>query len=154
MKKLKYFIVPLMLFSLILIGGMCEKESSRSRDKDDEEQEEQEEEYPDAFPDYLIYPGSTVGDKQEVDMESYVILDIVFWSDDSPAQISAWYLKQLNDNGYEILANNIATEDGGGLMAGEGIIQARKEGYVGLQLHIYYNLVAENVKIEILYNYI
>jgi len=45
MKKLKYLIVPLMLFSLILIGGMCEKESSRrSRDRDDEEEEELEEE--------------------------------------------------------------------------------------------------------------
>jgi len=56
MKKLKYLIVPLMLFSLILIGGMCEKESSRrSKDRDDEEEEELEEEEEEEKKDILTY---------------------------------------------------------------------------------------------------
>lgn len=45
MSKLKYFVVPLMLFSLVFVGALCEEEySRRSRDRDEDEEEEKKEE--------------------------------------------------------------------------------------------------------------
>ncbi len=56
--KLKYFIVPLMLFSLVFVGALCEEESSRrSKDRDKEEEEEEEKE----DDDYLNYKSDKWG---------------------------------------------------------------------------------------------